>query len=298
MNLKKIINLFLLTVFFSIPAGLCYGQPWKELHQQADKISLQQALADAQIKPDSEDELYVLELVYLALHKDKEAEKIVDKMLILNPSSVNAKWAKAELIRRQHNLNEAERLLNEIIQSIPEFFPAYLTLAYIKFTKFEFEAAIRLASFVLGQGKDKVDISNYVRAHLMVGGAKGMIAHYGGPVSKLINGTAVYPNLKKAEQLQPHTAGVKFGLGAFYLLAPSLVGGDLAKAEKYLKEAIEADPLFPDAYVRLGQLYKLKGEREKYQEYLFKALELDPLNELALDIRDGICKCICLDKKE
>ncbi len=123
-----------------------------------------------------------------------------------------------------------------------------------------------------------------------------MIAHYGGPLSKIINGTAVLPSLKAAEKLQPESAGVKFGLGSFYLLAPTLAGGDLERAEAYLKKAIEIDPLFVDAYVRLGQLYKIKGDSVRYNEYLNKALKIDSQNELALDIKNGKCKFICLDK--
>jgi Tfp pilus assembly protein PilF len=127
----------------------------------------------------------------------------------------------------------------------------------------------------------------------MVSGAKGMIAHYGGPLSKLINGTAVLPNLKKAQVLQPNSAAVMFGLGSFYLLAPPLAGGNLGKAEEYLKKAITIDPFFADAYVRLGQFYKIKGDNQKYSFYLNKALEIDPQNELANDIYSGKCKFIC-----
>ncbi len=289
------ITLFFFCVFCMFSPS--YAFDWKLLHEQADKMSLPQALEVAEKTPASLEALYVLELVYLNLHKDKEAEALADKMLVLAPSSVNAKWAKAELVRRRHNLNEAEQILNAVTALNPEFWPAYLTLAYIKFTRAEFVAAVKLTTKVLQQGKEKIDLSNYVRAILLLGGAKGMIAHYGGPVSKLINGTTVYANLKKAEGLQPQTAGVKFGLGAFYLLAPSLVGGDLNKAEQYLLEATRADPLFPDAYVRLAQVYRLKKDEKKYQQYIDKALAIDPGNELALDIKNGTCKFICLDKR-
>jgi len=125
------------------------------------------------------------------------------------------------------------------------------------------------------------------------GGVKGMIAHYGGALSKVINGTAVLPNLKTAEKLQPEFSGVKFGLGSFYLLAPSLAGGDLGEAQKYLEEAVKIDPLFADAYVRLAQLYKIKGDTRRYNGYINKALEIDPKNELTLDVSSGKCKFIC-----
>ena len=292
--MKKILLLFLICF---CAAGTSYAFDWKSLHEEADKISLEQALAKVGHKPDSSEALYVLGLVYLNLHKDQEAQKAFDTMLRSNPGSMYAKWAKAELMRRRHNLDEAESALNEVIKETPQFLPAYLTLAYIKFTKTDFEAAAKLTTKVMRQGKANIDLSNYVRAMLLFGGAKGMIAHYGGPVSKLINGAVVYPNLQKAQRLQPETAGVKYGLGAFYLLAPVFAGGDIKKAEQYLIKATQADPLFPDAFVRLAQVYKLKGDNQKYQECIDKALEIDPGNELALDIKLGECKFICLDKK-
>lgn len=87
-----------------------------------------------------------------------------------------------------------------------------------------------------------------------------------------------------------------FGMGSFYLLAPAIAGGSLDKAEEYLKKAINTDPLFADSYVRIGQLYKLKGDNEKYEMYLNKAFEVDPLNELASDIKSGRCGFICIAK--
>ncbi len=157
---------------------------------------------------------------------------------------------------------------------------------------------MRLTLKVIQQGRDKVDLSNYARAYSVYAGAKGMIAHYGGPVSKAINGLAVKSNLDKAAKLQPDAAGVLFGLGSYYLLAPALAGGDKTKAEIYFKKAIAADPLFADVYVRLAQLYKIKGDKEKYNLYLAKALEIDPGNELAIDTKSRSCKFICTGGKD
>jgi tetratricopeptide (TPR) repeat protein len=132
----------------------------------------------------------------------------------------------------------------------------------------------------------------------MYAGAKGMLAHYGGLISKAIDGLAVKPNLDKAQKLQPNSPGVLFGLGSFYLLAPGIAGGDKAKAQNFLNQAIQADPLFADVYVRLGQLAKIKGDQEKYNLYLQKALEIDPQNELAQDVQSGRCKFICVNSQD
>jgi tetratricopeptide (TPR) repeat protein len=125
-----------------------------------------------------------------------------------------------------------------------------------------------------------------------------MLAHYGGPFSKLLHGRSIFPFLRKAQSLRPDSPEVLFGLGSFYLLAPVIVGGDRNKAEDYLKRAIERDPLFADAYVRLGQLYGSRGDEKSYAAYIAKALQIDPLNELALDDKSGDCKYICVQRSK
>lgn len=281
-----------LSVFFAFAA--CAGaDEWKGLHEQADKLTLSQALDNARVKPDSVKDLYALALVYLNQRRDKEARETFEKILQAQPRLHPAEWGIAEVLRRQHQLDRSEDILNQILKSHPEFSPAYISLAYIKYIKTDFQGSVRLAAKVIRQGLKNVDLSNYTRAYLIIAGAKGMIAHYGGPISKLINGTAVLPALKKARDLQPHSPAVFFGLGSFYLLAPGIAGGDIDKAVDYLEQAAKADPLFADAYVRLAQAYKAKKDIEKYRSYLKRALQIDPANELALDIESGKCRFLC-----
>jgi len=277
---------------------LCYGLNWQTLHDEADKTSLSDAQEAVQEKPDSVDDLYVLGLIFLNLHKDQEAGETFRNILSLSADSLEAKWGVAEVLRRNHELQKSESLLNEILKVNPDFSPALISLAYIRYIQMKFDEAVKLAYKVEKQGMDNVDLSNYVRALLLVAGAKGMIAHYGGPLSKVINGTAVMPNLKKAEKLQPDSAGVTFGLGSFYFLAPGIVGGSKQKAEEYLKKTIELDPYFVDAYVRIAQLYSIKGDSAQYKEYLRKAQEIDPKNEILLDFKSGACKFICVGGEE
>ncbi|MDD5097251.1 MAG: hypothetical protein PHU59_02025 [Candidatus Omnitrophica bacterium] len=293
--MSKVILLFLVIFFLCFPA---YALEWKELHEQADALDIGSAVKLSGNNPESVDDLYKLGLVYLNIHQDIQANDAFSKILLLKPGLIQARWGQAESLRRQHNLNQAESLLKQIIVENADFSPAYISLAYIKYMQMDFEESVRLALKVIQQGRDKVDLSNYARAYSMYAGAKGMIAHYGGPFSKAVNGLAVKPNLDKAAKLQPDAAGVLFGLGSYYLLAPALAGGDKIKAEVYLKKAIAADPLFADIYVRLAQLYKIKGDKEKYGGYLAKALEIDPGNELALDTQSGKCKFICTGGKD
>ncbi len=294
--MKTLFLLLTIIVLFWQPS-FCHALEWKRLHEEADKTDVLDILEYLEDNPDSIDGLYRLGSACLNLRKDREAEEAFKKILKLEPKTLEAKWGLAEVLRRSHKLEKSEDLINEVINSNPAFSPAYITLAYIKYTQLKFKDSLKLALKVIGKGKKASDLSNYVRAYLIVGAAKGMIAHYGGPISKLINGTAVLSNLKKAQRLQSNSPSVMFGLGSFYLLAPPLAGRDLEKAKRYLKVAIELDPLFADAYVRLGQVYKVKGEEEEYQRYLNKALEIDSGNELANDIKNGKCKFICVGKQ-
>ncbi|MEI6631183.1 MAG: tetratricopeptide repeat protein [bacterium] len=291
--MSRLIGLCLLLSLFLL-SEVCYGLEWKKLHEQADKTTLSGALDSLKQKPDSMEELYILGLAYLNIHKDQEAGEVFSRILRLYPQTIEARWGLAEVQRRQHNLDKSEALLSEIIEANPDFSPAYISLAYLKYMRMDFKESIALAYKVIKQGKSSVDLSNYTRAYLLVGGGRGMLAHYGGPISKIANGTAVLPNLKKAEVLQPDSPGVLFGLGSFYFLAPGLAGGDKEKAFGYLEKALQQDPLFADAYVRLAQFYKYKGDNDKYKAYLDKAARIDPQNGLLLDALNNKCRFVCI----
>ncbi len=293
--MKKFLLLVSVLIFTTSPV---FAYDWKDLHEKADKGKLESVLASVKSGQDSIENQYILGLIYLNLYKDSQAEEVFSKILKTDNRMLGAKWGMAEVSRRQHKVEEAKKALDEVLKIDPKFPPAGISLAYIKYTNMKFEESARLALRVIDQGRDKVDLSNYVRAYTIYAGAKGMIAHYGGIFSKAINGLAVKSNLDKAERLDRNAPAVLFGLGSYYFLAPRIAGGDKAKAEKYFKRAIEADPRLVDAYVRLAQLYKVKGDKDKYNFFINKATELDPKNELILDSRSGECKFICAGGKD
>ncbi|MBD3263806.1 MAG: hypothetical protein GF375_01735 [Candidatus Omnitrophica bacterium] len=275
-----------------------FALDWIKLHEEAEQISLQEAKTKVSSHPDSIENLYLLGLVYLNLHQDEEAEETFRKILDIDISSIPAQWGVAEALRRRYDCEVCERLLNEIIKASPQFWPAYNSLAYLKFLQGEFDETAKLAYKVIKQDKNEVDLSNYVRAHGLFAGSKGMIAHYGGPVSKIVNGRLILPYLKKAQSLKPDSAIVYFGMGTYYLLVPEAFGRDLDRAEKNLKKAIEADPYFVDAYVRLAQVYKTKGDEERYSELMEEASSIDAKNPLVSDIKTRKCKFICPGKPD
>jgi Tfp pilus assembly protein PilF len=293
--MRKLLFLFLALFFITVDL-LAYD--WKYLHEKADQLSPEAVLGLVKTGQDPVENLYLLGLTYLNSYQDLLAQETFERILALDNKMLGAKWGIAEVNRRKHQKDAAQKILEEVLKSDPQFPPACISLAYIKYLNMEFEDSARLALRVVEQGGEKVDRSNYLRAYTMYAGAKGMIAHYGGIISKAINGTAVKPNLDKAERLDPDAVPVLFGLGSYYFLAPRIAGGDKVRAEGYFKKAIEVDPMFVDAYVRLAQLYKVRGLKDKYSYYMAKAIELDPQNELILDSKSGECKFICAGGKD
>lgn len=295
--MRKIITISVFICLF-FAADFCYAMEWRLLHEKADAMTEAEALEYCAVQPSSLDRIYLLGLVYLNVHKDKQAQEQFNKMLSINPDSVEAQFGIAEVLRRLDKLDESQNILDKAISLDPNFWPAYIALAYINYTNRNFQRAMELAGKVVAQGRARVDLSNYTRGYLIVSGAKGMLANSGGPFAKIINGTQVLPNLKKAESLEPNSPPVLFGLGSFYFLAPRIAGGDIKKAQDYFERAIKADPLFADAYVRLAQVYKMQGNREKYQGCIDKALEIEPENKLAKDFLTKRCDFICVTMKE
>jgi tetratricopeptide (TPR) repeat protein len=285
-------------IFFFSVYSLAYAFDWKVAHDKADALSLTQAISENKASEESLESLYILGLVYLNGYQHLQAKDIFLKMLARDPNSFEAKWGVAECLRREHDYEKSVPMLEEIIKTNPSFSPAYITLAYIRYIQGKFDASIILTGKVINHQQENVDKANFLRAHGLYAAAKGMIAHYGGPLSKAINGAGVFKHLGIIQKLAPDSAVVNFGLGSYYMLIPVAFNQDLDKAKTYLEKTIAEDPLFPDPYVRLAQIYKKKGDYQKYEEYLAKALALDPKNELALDIKTGTCKFICLSPKE
>ncbi len=283
----------MLLIFCLALSGKGYCLDWKILHEQADRDTLSQAEEKFDADAGSLNDLYVAGLVCLNQHRNDEAENIFNKIIALDPQYYPAKWGIAEVFRRNHQLGQAKKMSEEVIKDYPDFFPAYLTLAYTEYLKLNLNRSASLALAVIKHGKKKVDLANLSRAYLLYGGSKGLIAYHGGPISKVINGTSVLLALKKAQALQPDSAETFLGLGTFYILAPGVVGGDLEKGIEFLNKAAKADPQLPAVYVRLAQAYKIKGNQAKYAEYLNQALKIDPENEFALDTQSGECKYAC-----
>lgn len=293
-NLKRIYFLLMIMFIFCIfEHSLCFAMNWKALHDAANNMPLNQAIAQAYEEPVTADSLYILGIAYFNSHEDKQAEECFQNILKMNPTSIEAKWGIAEFQRRIYKYDRAQKSLANIIATNPDFAPAYISLAYIKYMETDFKKVVTLMGIVINQGLKNTDLATHIRAHCLYAGGKGMIAYTGGPVSKIINGPAVFRHLKIAQKLDPENVAVHFGFGCYYLLRPQGKGQNLKKAETHLNRALAIDPLFADGYVRLSQVYNFKGDFKKAKLFLNKALIIDPGNLLAADIIRNECKFIC-----
>lgn len=86
--------------------------------------------------------------------------------------------------------------------------------------------------------------------------------------------------LSGAAQAAPELAAVSVRLTAKGLA--EIERKDFAKAQRYLEEAMVADPANAGAIAGLGQVHELKGNASLARKYYASALTVDPVNVLAL----------------
>jgi len=154
-----------LGVVLVVFCGRAAAADWKTLHERADTVPLAELKADAAARPESTEALYALALRHLNLYEEQEAQGLFEQVLRLDPDHIGGRWGLAELMRREHRLDEAEKDLEKIMEAAPEFAAAPIALGYLLFDKDEYERSIRLAAGVLRLGEEKVDLTN--RAHIL-----------------------------------------------------------------------------------------------------------------------------------
>ncbi|MCM8790058.1 MAG: tetratricopeptide repeat protein, partial [Candidatus Omnitrophica bacterium] len=69
----------------------------------------------------------------LRLRRDKEALLIFEQILLFEPSNIDARWGKAEVLRRMKEFLEAEKILTDILKETPQHQSSMISLAYIRY---------------------------------------------------------------------------------------------------------------------------------------------------------------------
>jgi Tfp pilus assembly protein PilF len=213
----------------------------------------------------------------LRIRKDKDALIIFEQILLFDPGNIDAQWGKAEVLRRIRNFSEAAKILNDILKERPGYPPAMISLAYIKYKDAKLKEARQLINEVIKTKPPRKE--ELALAYTMLGSINSRLAGQGWLLNKIKYSTQIKRYFVSAKELAPDLPEVRLGLGTFYLLAPSFIGGNLDKAIDELKKCVEIAPDFATANARLAQAYQRKGVADKSLFYKNKARQLDPENE-------------------
>jgi predicted Zn-dependent protease len=104
-----------------------------------------------------------------------------------------------------------------------------------------------------------------------LGGAQGMKAERGALAAALKYGLGVRSTFEKAVATDPEHGRAVYALARYYLQAPAIVGGDVAKGFKLLERALRLNPedsRFQEAYIRALAKHGRKDDaRRAYDRY-------------------------------
>jgi tetratricopeptide (TPR) repeat protein len=215
--------------------------------------------------------------ILLKKRKDKEALIAFGQILSKEPDNIDALWGKAEALRRNYNLKEAKIILQTILKHNPGHIPSRISLSYLIYNDNNLIMAQRLIQEVL---KEKhIDRQNQALAYIMLGMINSKRSSQSWLPGKIKFGLQIKDYFLRATDLAPDLPEAHLGLGTFYLLAPTILGGDQKKAIEELELTVALAPEFASANIRLAQAYKRIGIVEKYDFYLNQAKKIDPNNE-------------------
>jgi tetratricopeptide (TPR) repeat protein len=221
-------------------------------------------------------------LKFLKHRQDKEALAECKHILLTDQKNITARWAEAEILRRSYRYKESEELLLALLHDSPEHIPSLISLANIKYHANDLQEATKILSRLLSRS----DLDNGQRAlvYVVLGSVAAQKAAQGGLLLKISQGPRIKGYFLKAKALSADLPEVYLGLGSFYLLAPSLIGGDVDKAIKELETAFYLSPQFATVNARLAQAYLSKGDMVKYEFYFNRVKALEPDNAVLKEI--------------
>lgn len=279
MQIKKHFIILLVFIFLALGATLILNLYRKNIcllsRQEKD-------LKKEEVKQISQTQLLDTALESLRIRKDQEALNNFEQIIAVNPENLYAQWGVAEVLRRTRKFDESENILNKILAIDPKHIPSLISLSYIRYKDDKLDEAVNLLNQALEIGCN--DNNNRALIYMMLGSINSRRSQKGWLFSKIKYGTQIKSYFLKAERLTPDLPEVHLGLGTFYLLAPSLFGGNLKEAIKELELAVKIAPDFATANARLAQAYKRLGTNEKYDYYINRVKRLDPENEVLAQI--------------
>ncbi len=276
-------------IFFFLWTGIyscdLYAASLKELHEKAYQSTSEELTKYADSLSSKSESHYVLGLGYLKNHMEQKASKEFEEVLRLDPGNINALWGQAEVLRRNNEYYKSIMMLDQVLKKNSEHVPALITKSYSQLLLGDLQQSIKTAVVVerLQETGKPVDKPNLARSYLIIATAKTRIVEKSLFLGKL-QALTIKNYIMKASEINPDAAEVRFALGNLYFFAPGFWGGNIDLAIEEFKKAINKDPQFMDAYVRLAQAYRKKNDLVHFNFYLEKIKKLDPENNLAKEL--------------
>ncbi len=213
--------------------------------------------------------------------RDEKSLKIVDTILLSEPTHPKANYLRGEILFIQGRLREAEQALRRSLENQPDYAYALDTLGMAQVAQAKFVEAVESFQAAIKADKKLAD------PHLHLGELFERQQKLPEAEKELITAVQLSPTLPaahqalgflylaqakykecsaaflKVTQLDPKNFDAQFAYG--YSLD---VQQKFSEAEAIYKRLLAAQPRFPDAYRNLGVLAERKGGKKSSQEAL------------------------------
>ena len=244
------------------------------------------AVASLENKPDkTAEDVYILTIIYYREFQKARLKKLFREYEEKMPDHPVIKLLQGIILMADHRLSESHGVLIGVLRTHPDFHPARVTLAHLNYLQKDFDRSYREALDLIGRKKELSGF-HFAVSLMVASGAKGVLVKKN-PVRAIPAHFEVTGYLKEAAKQMPGSAEVLYAWGSYYLLTPSIAGGDLDQAIALLERSRKLSPFNPGVYVRLAQACRARGFRVAAGQYLEYARRLDPQDELLQDELSG-----------
>lgn len=272
--------------------------------RKRDEASAEKAYLKAiSISPDTLKPYMASAGFYNLTSQKEKAQDMYQKAQALDPENIFVKNTIAKFQFKNKNIQEAETLVDQVLEARPNFFPGRLLKSEILAFQKDFKAASKILQ-ELEEEEPKAPRVHYFQGICQIGLGQNLKA-----MDSLSKAVELRPNYIKARLLladlyyknkdfeQALTEASKIiddgitNYRAVMIQANSLLNTDRIKeAEAGFKSLIKMDPENPAAYYRLGLVKSTQKEFAKAEEYLKKALALKPMlmDVFALRVRNQV----------
>jgi tetratricopeptide (TPR) repeat protein len=208
---------------------------------------------------------------------------LVGFLFMALPASAESSFERARTLYTSYHedlrrLDTARDTLEQMLKTDPQV-QAMIFLSRVYFTWGDVRAnndEEKLQAYERGRDVAKRAVELAPRdpeAHFWYAVNLGRWSQTKGALRALFNVPTMEQEIKLLLELAPTHPGTHDLAGNFYYTLPGLFGGDMAKAERHFKKALEYDPRFTGARVDLARFLITKKNYEEARRELKKVLE-------------------------